>query len=56
MSDNSGSPGATLYEKLSGLNLKDKKEVQTPGKKVRKFTARKWDFMDENELDAYENM
>ena len=56
VSDNSGSSTAILYEKLGGLSLNDKKEVKTPGKKVRKFTARKWDFMDENEMDAYENM
>lgn len=28
---------------------------KTPGKKIRKLTARKWDLMDENEMDAFEN-
>ena len=56
VSDNSAYSGPTLYEKLHGLSLKEKKEVRTPGKKLRKFTARKWDFMDENEMDAYEKM
>ena len=49
-----GATGTTLYEKLNHLSLKEKRVV-TPGKKVRKLTARKWDFMDENEMDAYEN-
>lgn len=56
VSDNSAYSGPSLYEKLHGLSLKEKKEVRTPGKKFRKFTARKWDFMDENEMDAYEKM
>ncbi|KAL8826633.1 MAG: hypothetical protein Q9191_003681 [Dirinaria sp. TL-2023a] len=43
-----------LYEKLNRMSLKEKRVV-TPGKKVRKLTARKWDLMDENEMDAYEN-
>lgn len=47
--------GATLYEKLNGMSLKEKR-IMTPGKKIRKLTARKWDLMDENELDAYENV
>lgn len=28
---------------------------KTAGKKMRKLTTRKWDLMDENELDAFEN-
>ena len=49
-----GVTGTTLYENLNGMSLKEKR-IMTPGKKIRKLTARKWDFMDENELDAYEN-
>jgi len=49
-----GATGATLYEKMNGMSLKEKR-IMTPGKKIRKLTARKWDLMDENELDAYEN-
>jgi len=49
-----GVTGTTLYEKLNGMSLKEKR-IMTPGKKIRKLTARKWDLMDENELDAYEN-
>lgn len=49
-----GATGTTLYEKLDRMSLKEKRIV-TPGKKVRKLTARKWDLMDENEMDAYEN-
>ena len=30
-----------------------KAEVKTPGRKVRKLTARKWDLMDEREMDEY---
>ena len=56
MSDSSAYNGTGLYDKLSELSLKDNKETRTPGKKVRKFTARRWDFMDENEMNAYENM
>lgn len=56
VSDNSACSDPTLYEKLNGSSLKEKKEVKTPSKKFRKFTARKWDFMDENEMDAYEKM
>ncbi|KAL8735077.1 MAG: hypothetical protein Q9181_002935 [Wetmoreana brouardii] len=49
--------GTTLF-KLNMLNLLPKEPEMTPagitpGKKVRKLTARKWDLMDENELDAY---
>lgn len=46
--------GTTLYERLNGLSLKGTRTV-TPEKKIRKLTARKWDLMDENEMDAYEN-
>lgn len=46
--------GTTLYKKLNSMSLEENRVV-TPGKKVRKLTARKWDLMDENELDAYEN-
>jgi len=49
-----GATGATLYEKLNGVSWKEKR-VMTPGKKIRKLTARKWDLMDENELVVYEN-
>ena len=49
-----GAGGTTLFEKLNGMSLKEKRVV-TPGKKIRKLTARKWDLMDENEMDAYEN-
>lgn len=28
---------------------------KTAGKKMRQLTARKWDLMDENEMDAFEN-
>lgn len=55
VSDNSAYPGTTLHDTFNGLRLQDKKEAKTPGKKIRKFTARKWDLMDENEMDAYEN-
>lgn len=56
VSDNGASLRSTLHEQLSDLSLKDKKEIRTPGKKMRKFTARRWDFMDENEMEAYENI
>ncbi len=54
-----------IVSKLDGMRLKEndgsgmevmtpsKGEVKTPGRKVRKLTARKWDLMDENEMDAY---
>ena len=54
MSDNSATSRGSLYEQLSDLSLKEKREIKTPGKKMRKFTARRWDFMDENEMEAYE--
>ena len=49
--------GTTLF-KLNSMSLNSDKgkgasPVKTPGKKVRKFTARKWDLGDENELDGY---
>ena len=55
-----GALGTTLF-KLNGMNLTDPAEYKpqspgkTPGKKMRKLTARKWDLMDENEMDAFEN-
>ena len=55
VSDNSAYSITTLYDTLNGLSHKEKKEVKTPGKKIRKFTARKWDLMDENEMEAYGN-
>lgn len=47
--------GTTLFQ-LNSMSLNSEKglgasPVKTPGKKVRKFTARKWDLGDENELD-----
>lgn len=49
----------TAVSKLNGMILTDTAEVKspakTPGKKIRKLTARKWDLMDENELEAFEN-
>lgn len=50
-----GDYGTTLFQ-LSSMNLNSEKglaasPVKTPGKKIRKFTARKWDLGDENELD-----
>ena len=53
----------SAVSKLNGLGLTDPAEARapektagkTPGKKVRKLTTRKWDLMDENELDAFEN-
>ena len=47
--------------KLNGMSLTDRAECKsqspgkTPGKKMRKLTTRKWDLMDENEMDAFEN-
>ena len=53
----------SALSKLNGLGLTDTAEARapektpgkTPGKKVRKLTTRKWDLMDENDLDAFEN-
>lgn len=55
-----GALGTALL-KLNGMSLTDPAEHKsqspgkTPGKKMRKLTARKWDLMDENEMDAFEN-
>ena len=52
--------GSAVF-KLNGMSLMDPAEckVQSPGKtagkKMRKLTTRKWDLMDENEMDAFEN-
>ena len=54
----SGSGNETLasaFQKLNGLSLTDVAEGRSLGKKIRKLTARKWDLMDENEMDAFEN-
>ena len=51
----------TAMLKLNGMSLRDATEPRrqspgkTPGKKMRKLTTRKWDLMDENEMDAFEN-
>ena len=51
----------TAMLKLNGMSLTDATEPgrqspgKTPGKKMRKLTTRKWDLMDENEMDAFEN-
>ena len=52
-----------VLSKLEGMYLKENQssemEINTPSKaktpvrKVRKLTAKKWDLMDENEMDAY---
>ncbi|KAL8851183.1 MAG: hypothetical protein Q9221_003903 [Calogaya cf. arnoldii] len=48
--------GTTLF-KLNAMSLTPKEPKMSPaGKKtpkIRKLTARKWDLMDENEMDAY---
>lgn len=50
--------GTTLF-KLNALSLSHENGVgssplkATPGRKVRKMTARKWDLGDENELEGY---
>ena len=47
--------------KLNGMSLTDAAECgtqspgKTVGKRMRKLTTRKWDLMDENEMDAFEN-
>ena len=59
----SGSGIGSALSKLNGLGLTDPAEARspektpgkTPGIKVRKLTTRKWDLMDENDLDAFEN-
>ena len=49
--------GNSLFRTLTNTpNPRDEKLVKTPGKNIRKFTARKWDLMDEDEMNAYENM
>ena len=49
----------TAISKLNNMTLTEQAKRQspakTPGKKIRKLTARKWDLMDENEIDAFEN-
>ncbi|KAL8721970.1 MAG: hypothetical protein Q9225_001445 [Loekoesia sp. 1 TL-2023] len=50
---------STTLFKLNAINLSPKEPKtspvgKTPGKKIRKLTTRKWDLMDENELEAYE--
>ncbi|KAL8716375.1 MAG: hypothetical protein Q9220_000282 [cf. Caloplaca sp. 1 TL-2023] len=51
----------TLFS-LNAMHLSPKEPKQSPckrtpsGKKIRKLTTRKWDLMDENELDAYDNL
>lgn len=53
----------SALSKLNGLGLTDPAEARspektpgkTPGIKGRKLTTRKWDLMDENDLDAFEN-
>lgn len=49
--------GTTLF-KLNSLSLNSEKgmgasPIKTPGKKIRKLTARRWDLGNENELDGY---
>ena len=54
---------APIVNKIDGMRLQENKnsemETYTPSKaktsarKVRKLTAKKWDLMDENEMDAY---
>ena len=43
--------------KLNGMTLAPDREATSPGKpatnKIRKLTARRWDLMDENEMDAF---
>ena len=49
----------TAVSKFNTMSLngptESKSPGKTPGKKIRKLTARKWDLMDENEIDAFEN-
>jgi len=54
-----------ILSKLDGLQVDEnderainaktpsKAEAKTPGRKARKLTAKKWDLMDENEMDGY---
>lgn len=58
LGETDGGFGTTLF-KLNAMNLSPKEPRmspagKTPGKKIRKLTTRKWDLMDENELEAYE--
>ena len=59
--DNGSDVLGTAMLKLNGMSLTDVIEPRTqspgktPGKKMRKLTTRKWDLMDENEMDAFEN-
>ena len=52
--------GTALF-KLNGMSLTDavdgkqQSPSKTAGKKMRKLTARKWDLMDENEMEAFQN-
>ena len=53
----------SVTNKFNGIQLKENKssemeantpsKAKTPVRKVRKLTAKKWDLMDENEMDAY---
>ena len=51
----------TALLKLNGMSLTDAAECKpqspgkTAGKKMRKLTTRKWDLMDEKEMEAFEN-
>ncbi|CAF9922854.1 MAG: hypothetical protein ALECFALPRED_002247 [Alectoria fallacina] len=53
-----GALGAAVF-KFNSMSLTDAAEYKpqspgkTAGKKMRKLTARKWDLMDENEMDAF---
>ncbi|KAL9098496.1 MAG: hypothetical protein Q9163_005853, partial [Psora crenata] len=61
------SSGSALFNKLNGTRLSSNQRIMadgqadlkmTPGtaaRKMRKLTTRKWDLMDEDEMDAYEN-
>ena len=62
MAGGSGSGNDALgnaLSKLNGLSMTEPAEARSPGKtagkKIRKLTARKWDLMDEKEMDAFEN-
>lgn len=58
-SDSGNEALASAFQKLNGLGLTEPAECRSPGKipgkKIRKLTARRWDLMDENEMDAFEN-
>lgn len=57
MSEADDDIGMTMF-KLNAMNLSPKGPKspvgKTPGKKIRKLTTRKWDLMDENDLEAYD--